>query len=83
MDARNGIKTNVIELKKVLVERGLDKITDLSKASTLDRNTISAILRGKTQPSAYAMAKLVETLHLEPSRAGEIFFSQELTSDVS
>lgn len=71
-------KTDVIELKKIMVERGLDKIIDLSKASGVDRNTLSKIMSGEIQPSSMAMYKLISALNMEPEVAGKIFFTKNL-----
>jgi len=72
--------TDTIALKKVAVERGLDKISDLAKASGINRNTLSGVLKGDVQPSAEVMSKLIETLDISPSQAGVIFFSNNLRS---
>lgn len=71
-------KTDVIELKKAMVEAGLDKLIDLSEASNIDRNTLSKVVNGEIQPSSNVMDKLVFSLNLSPERAGYIFFNQNL-----
>lgn len=71
-------KTDIIELKKAMVEAGLDKIIDLSGASGVDRNTISKILNGEIQPSSNVMERFVVALCLQPERAGRIFFNPNL-----
>ena len=71
-------KTDTIELKKAMVEAGLDKLTELSSASGIDRNTLSKVVNGGLQPSSNVMNKLVITLNLSPERAGSIFFNQNL-----
>ena len=67
-------KTDVIELKKLMVERGLERISDLARVSGVSRNVISKIVNGKAQPSADVMYKLAEALHMEPAQAGRVFF---------
>lgn len=76
----NGRKftTDIIALKKIAVDRRLDKISDLSKASGVNRNTLSMILSGKSQPSSDVMYKLITALQIPPEEAGHIFFSQYL-----
>lgn len=74
-------KTDIIELKKLMVENGLDKIIDLSEASGIDRNTLSKVVGGDIQPSSLVMDKLVSTLNIEPEIAGKIFFTQNLRSE--
>lgn len=70
--------TDVIELKKAMVEAGLDKIVDLSNASGVDRNTLSKVISGEIQPSSNTMDKLVSALKLPPEKAGRIFFKPNL-----
>lgn len=69
---------DVVELKKIMVEQGLDKIIDLSNASTIDRNTLSKILSGETKPSTTVIEKLMVTLEIPPEKAGVIFFNMNL-----
>lgn len=71
-------KTDVIELKKIMVEQGLDKIVDLSEASGIDRNTLAKVVGGEIQPSSMVMDKLVLALSIQPEKAGKIFFTQNL-----
>lgn len=71
-------RTDVIALKKILIDLRLEKISDLSKASNINRNTLSKILREEIQPSADVMDKLVHTLKLTPEHAGSIFFASPL-----
>ena len=74
MEARN-IKTDTIELKKLMVEKGFETINSLSTASGVSRNTLGKVLNGKIQPSADVMYKLVETLEIPAPKAGTIFFA--------
>lgn len=71
-------QVNIIELKKIMVEQGMEKIIDLSKASTIDRNTLSKVLSGDIKPSTTAIEKLMDTLKISPERAGVIFFTPNL-----
>lgn len=70
--------TDVIALKKIAVDRHLDRISDLSKASGVNRNTLGMILNGKAQPSSDVMYKLISALQIPPEEAGCIFFSSNL-----
>lgn len=72
-------KTDIIELKKLMVEKGLDKIIDLSAASGVDRNTLSKIVGGEIQPSSTVMDRLIWALEMKPESAGKIFFYSGLT----
>ena len=69
-------KTDTKALKKYMVDADCGTITKLAQASGLSNNTISHILSGKTQPSAEVMCKLIDTLKIPTSKAGQIFFSQ-------
>lgn len=71
-------KTDIVALKKILVERGIDTITELSAVLGVNYNTLTLIFNGKIQPSAYVMERLVKALHISPENAGKIFFSQYL-----
>lgn len=71
-------RVDVVELKKIMVEQELDKIVDLSAASTVDRNTLSKVINGETKPSTTVIEKLMWALHIPPERAGAIFFSPNL-----
>lgn len=71
-------KVDVVELKKIMVEQNLEKIIDLSSASTVDRNTLSKVLNGDIKPSTTVIEKLMSALHIPPERAGAIFFSINL-----
>lgn len=70
--------TDVVELKKTMIERGVDKLVDLSAKSGVDRNTLSRILSGEAQPSSAVMCKLVDALDMSSDQAGRIFFAPYL-----
>jgi transcriptional regulator with XRE-family HTH domain len=71
-------KTDVIELKKKMIERGFNTNTSLAEASGINRNTIGQLLNGEIQPSYDVMAKLAATLELSEHDAGRIFFALHL-----
>ncbi len=71
-------RVDVVELKKIMVEQNLDKIIDLSTASTVDRNTLSKVINEEVKPSTTVIEKLMSTLHIPPEKAGSIFFSLNL-----
>jgi|GEM_PF-867374 len=64
---------DVIELKKIMVERGIDKITTLSNSSGIARTTLSHLLNRRAKPSASVIERLIAALNISPSKAGEIF----------
>lgn len=70
--------TDVVALKKIMVEKRLDKICDLSRVAGVSRVTLGNILSGKTQPSAEVMNKLIVALNIAPEQAGQIFFKDNL-----
>lgn len=67
------------ELKIAMAEAEIGTIVEFAEASGINRNTLSGILDGSSYPSSLAMKAIVETLNLEPSRAGRIFFMKKLT----
>lgn len=71
-------KTDVIALKKLMVENGFNTVTSLATTSGIDRNTLGKILSGEHQPSAEVMEKLIQALKIETKKAGEIFFKIDL-----
>jgi len=78
------VKTDVIGLKKIMVEKRLDKVNALCEEAGINRGTLYNILAQKTQPSSAVIQKLIFALDIPPSRAGEIFFGQNyLTSSVN
>lgn len=71
-------KTDTQELRKAMIDKNIITISDLSERSGVGRDTISKILDGKIQPSTAVMFKIAETLELDSSKAGNIFFSCNL-----
>lgn len=71
-------KTDVIALKKLMIEKGFKTNKSLADASGIDRNTIGKLLNGEIQPSYYVMVKLAATLGLSELDAGRIFFAPYL-----
>lgn len=71
-------KCNVIEFKKILVDKGVGTISALSEKACASRNTLGQILAGKEQPSAIIIRKISEALELEPETIGKIFFDKDL-----
>lgn len=74
-------KADIKEIKKIMIDRGVDTITELSEKSGVNRNTLSQVLSGDTQPSSDVMDKLVAALEIEPEKAGHIFFSLDLRNE--
>ena len=74
----NERKTDVIELQKKMVERGIGTRVDLAKKSGIDRNTIGLILSGKKQPTVNAIRGLAAALDLSDREIVSIFFTPQL-----
>ena len=70
------------ELKIAMVEAGIKNITELSKASGVNRNTTAEVISGEIYPSSMVMARFVAALGIGAERAGRIFFKQKLTESV-
>ncbi len=71
--------TDTIKIKKIMVEKGYNTISSLSKDSGINRTTLSKILNGTKQPSSDVMFKLVKVLDISPIEASRIFFYNHLT----
>lgn len=67
---------DTVELKKIMIEKGFDKIIDLSEASAVDRNTLSKVLSGESKPSTTVIEKLMRTLEIPSEMAGPIFLNK-------
>lgn len=71
-------KTDTVALRKLMIDAGHNTISELAKASGIDRTTMGKIINGKAQPSAEQMDKLVLSLNMDPGIAGSVFFTQNL-----
>ncbi len=67
-------RTDVIAIKKRMIEKGIETITALAELTGINRNTLSKVLSGECQPSTETMEKLVNGLDFTPEEAGPIFF---------
>lgn len=74
-------RTDIIALKKIMIDQGVEKIIDLSNISGIDRNTLSKVMSGDIQPSSNVMDKLVNSLRIPPEMAGRIFFTHNLHNE--
>jgi DNA-binding phage protein len=72
------VSVNVIELKKMMLDKGFERITDLSEATGINRNTLGKVLSGNAQPSSRTMIELKSILEMTSKQAGEIFFNSNL-----
>lgn len=69
---------DTVMLRKFMIDAGFYTITELSKKSGISRNTLSAVFKGKKNPSTDIMIKLISVLEIEPAVAGQVFFSMDL-----
>lgn len=74
----NIYRTDTHEIKKIMIDRDIRSITELSEKSGIGRNTLAKVLNGQIQPSSDTMEKLVYTLKIPPEKAGKIFFMHAL-----
>lgn len=74
----NKYSTDVKALKKIMIEKGINTIGELSEMTNISRNTLGKVLSGKLQPSADTMFKLVSVLNIPSDHAGVIFFNSNL-----
>ena len=70
--------TNTVELRKAMIDCNINSVKELSEKSGINRNTLAQVLNGKIQPSANVMEQLVLVLNIDPSTAGQIFFTPNL-----
>ena len=71
-------RTDTIALRKLMIDRGISTVTQLSTKTGINRNTLSGVLNGSIQPSALVMDRLVKVLAIQPEQAGLIFFNPNL-----
>lgn len=69
-------RTDNIEIRKLMIEKGIDTIVDLSEKTGINRNTLSKVVNGEIQPSSDVMDKLVSVLDIPPEKAEYIFLVQ-------
>ena len=69
---------DVTAIKKIMVEKKINTISELAELSGINRNTLADVLNEKTKPSSDTMYKLVRCLEIHPALAGEIFFKNNL-----
>ena len=69
---------DTIKLRKAMLDAGYTTISELSNASSVNRNTIGGILDGNIRPSSAVIEKIARSLSLNGGEIGTIFFSQKL-----
>ncbi len=71
-------KVDTTALRKLMIDNGFDTIISLEKASGVNRNTISGILKETIRPSVQVMDALAAALKMSPTTAGSVFFAPDL-----
>ena len=66
------------KLRYYMDKAGYKTVTDLERASGVNRNTLSGVLNGRVLPSSDVMDKLIESIDIPISEAGGIFFAEKL-----
>ena len=66
------------ELRKAMIDAGINTTSELSEKSGVNRNTLGDILNEKIFPSSDVMSRIAEALKLSGEDAGRIFFSRKL-----
>lgn len=70
---------DTVKIKKLMIDKDINTIGELSQLSGVNRNTLSGVISGKVKPSTKVMESLIRTLDIESSDAGSIFFVKNIT----
>lgn len=70
---------DTVKIKKLMIDKDINTIGELSQLSGVNRNTLSDVISGKVKPSTKVMESLIRTLDIESSDAGSIFFVKNIT----
>lgn len=71
-------RVDSIALRKLMIDNGYGTITDLERASGVNRNTLSGIINETIRPSTNVMDKLANALNMDQRTAGDVFFAPDL-----
>lgn len=66
------------KLLKVMIDKGYRRISDLSKATGINRRTLTKIVNGDFHSSMRIITRLIFVLEITPEEAGKIFFNYNL-----
>ena len=66
------------ELKKAMIDAGINTAVELSEKSGVNRNTVGGILNGDIRPSSAVIEKIARALSLDGNDIGRIFFKLQL-----
>lgn len=73
--------TDTIELRKLMIDAGINTVTELAEKSGINRKTLGSVLNGAEKPTSAVMEKLVFFFNLQPEEAGRIFFKPTLRDE--
>lgn len=73
-----GYSVDTVELKKLMIDQGIDTIVELAEKAGISRDTASGVVNGKIRPSTAVMEKIMTALDMKPVEAGVIFFKPKL-----
>jgi len=76
-------RVDTIALRKMMLDRNITTICALSNRSGVGRDTLGRIINGEIVPSTKIMYQIAEALEMTANQAGECFFAQKLTQNVS
>ena len=76
-------KVDTIALRKIMLDKQINTISALSHRSGVGRDTLGRILNGEIVPSTKIMYQIAGALEMTANQAGECFFAQKLTENVS
>lgn len=71
-------KINKNELLKIMIDKGYKRISDLSRATGINRCTLYKMMNKDSYPSIPIIFRLISFLEILSERAGEIFFNSDL-----
>lgn len=69
---------DTVELKKAMIDAGIETATELADKSGVSRTTVSGILAGEIRPTSLVIEKIARVLSLDGDAIGRIFFKMEL-----
>ena len=69
---------DIKELRKAMIDAGINTTAELSERSGVNRNTLGDVLNEKIYPSSDVMARISNALSLSGESAGRIFFKKTL-----
>lgn len=75
----NTYTVNTKELRKIMIDKNISSIAELSEKSGVGRATLSKMINGQVQPSFGVLLKVADALSMSPETAGKVFFYRELT----